>query len=111
MDDSGSTLLVEPALLILVSLAEEPKHGYAIMQDVKGLTGWAMRAGTLYGALARMERAGWIEEIHTHDYRRRPYALTIAGGHQLTRHSLLFDNLVRTVLKRRKRRGTVRRRA
>ena len=45
----------EPSLLILVSLSDGPKHGYAIMQDVEGGTGRPMGAGTLYAALARLE--------------------------------------------------------
>jgi DNA-binding PadR family transcriptional regulator len=108
---SGISHLVEPALLILVALADEPKHGYAIMQDVEAITGWSMRAGTLYGALARMDRRGWIEEIQTDDYRRRPYALTAAGRLELTRHLTLLDVTVKLGLKRIRRRGTTRRRA
>jgi hypothetical protein len=45
----------EPSLLILVSLTDGPKHGYAIMQDVEQGTGRPMGAGTLYAALARLE--------------------------------------------------------
>jgi DNA-binding PadR family transcriptional regulator len=101
----GRPPLVEPTLLILISLAGEPKHGYAIMQNVENLTGWSMRAGTLYGALARMERSGWIREIQTDDYRRRPYALTAAGEDELTRHLSILGNLGRTALKRAKSRS------
>ena len=103
--------LVEPTLLILVALADQPKHGYAIMQDVDAMTGWQMRAGTLYGALARMGRRGWIEEIQTDDYRRRPYALTAAGRLELVRHLSLLDVITKTGHKRIARRGTTRRRA
>ncbi len=45
----------EPALLILVSLSDGPKHGYAIMTDVEGSTGRPLGPGTLYAALARLE--------------------------------------------------------
>jgi DNA-binding PadR family transcriptional regulator len=103
--------LVEPTLLILVALADEPKHGYSIMQDVEAMTGWSMRAGTLYGALARMGRRGWIEEIQTADYRRRPYALTAAGRVELVRHLTLLDVIAKTGHKRIRRRETTRRRA
>ena len=48
----------EPSLLILVSLSDGPKHGYAIMQDVEHGTGRPMGAGTLYAALARLEEQG-----------------------------------------------------
>ena len=49
----------EPSLYILVSLSGGPKHGYAIMTDVEEISGSAMGPGTLYGALARLERRGW----------------------------------------------------
>jgi DNA-binding PadR family transcriptional regulator len=94
------SLFLEPVLLILVSLADSPKHGYAIMQDVLELTGWEMRAGTLYGALGRMDRRGWIEEIQTADYRRRPYALTRSGREELVRQLAVLENLARTGLRR-----------
>ena len=51
----------EPAVLILVSLASGAKHGYAIMEEVKAMTGTSMRAGTLYAALNRLEHGGLIE--------------------------------------------------
>ena len=51
----------EPSLLILASLSDGPKHGYAIMQDVEHGTGRPMGAGTLYAALARLEEQGLIE--------------------------------------------------
>lgn len=94
------SVFVEPVLLILVSLADAPKHGYAIMQDVLALTGWEMRAGTLYGALSRMDRRGWIEEIQTADYRRRPYVLTRLGREELVRQLAVLENLTRAGLRR-----------
>ena len=68
----------EPALLILVSLGEGPKHGYAIMTDVEGATGRPMGPGTLYAALSRLEERGLIEALPRVD-RRRPYRLTGVG--------------------------------
>jgi len=68
----------EPALLILVSLSDGPKHGYAIMTDVEAGTGRPMGPGTLYGALARLEQNGLIEALPPVD-RRRPYRLTAVG--------------------------------
>ena len=65
----------EPALLILVSLSEGPKHGYAIMTDVEAGTGRPLGPGTLYAALARLEERGFIEALEPVD-RRRPYRLT-----------------------------------
>jgi DNA-binding PadR family transcriptional regulator len=69
----------EPALLILVSLSEGPKHGYAIMTDVEAGTGRPMGPGTLYAALARLEERGLVEPLALAD-RRRPYRLTGLGA-------------------------------
>ncbi|MDQ2832118.1 MAG: PadR family transcriptional regulator [Chloroflexota bacterium] len=69
----------EPALLILVSLAPGAKHGYAIMEDIKTMTGTEMRAGTLYAALNRLERHSLIEPLPAED-RRKPYRLTAEGA-------------------------------
>jgi DNA-binding PadR family transcriptional regulator len=69
----------EPALLILVSLSDGPKHGYAIMTDVEAGTGRPMGPGTLYAALARLEERGLIEALEPED-RRRPYRLTGVGA-------------------------------
>jgi len=68
----------EPSLYILVSLAEGPKHGYAIMLDVEEISSSSMGPGTLYGALARLERRGLIEALEP-EQRRRPYRLTALG--------------------------------
>jgi len=83
----GSDLgrFAEPALLILVSLADGPKHGYAIMTDVDSFGATPIGPGTLYGALARLERRGMIEPLGPED-RRRPYRLTAAGSRALADH-------------------------
>lgn len=54
--------LREATFLIMLSLAGEPKHGYAIMQDVEALSEGRVRlsTGTLYGALKRLLDDGWI---------------------------------------------------
>jgi DNA-binding PadR family transcriptional regulator len=72
----------EPALLILVSLAGGDKHGYAMIEDIEQLSGMRLGPGTLYGAVARLERRGWIESLQSDD-RRRPYRLTGAGASAL----------------------------
>jgi DNA-binding PadR family transcriptional regulator len=72
----------EPSLLILASLSDGPKHGYAIMQDVEQGTGRPMGAGTLYAALARLQEQGLIEPLPPVD-RRRPYRLTAGGAMML----------------------------
>ena len=68
-----------PATLILSSLAEGEKHGYALMQDIEGFADVTLRPGTLYGALSRLEAMGMIESLEG-DGRRRPYRLTPTGA-------------------------------
>jgi DNA-binding PadR family transcriptional regulator len=68
----------EPALLILISLADGAKHGYAMTQDIESVSGQRLGPGTLYGAIARLEARKWIEPLPAED-RRRPYRLTTAG--------------------------------
>jgi DNA-binding PadR family transcriptional regulator len=72
---------------ILVALADQDRHGYAIMQDVAARTGGRMKLspGTLYGAVKRMLDEGLIVEIDERpdpdddDERRRYYRLTPFG--------------------------------
>ena len=76
----------EPALYILISLADGPKHGYAMTHDIEAVSGLKLGPGTLYGAIARLEARGWIEPLPAED-RRRPYRLT-AAGRRVLRHRL-----------------------
>ena len=76
----------EPALYILISLADGPKHGYAMTQDIESVSGQTLGPGTLYGAIARLEARMWIEPLPAED-RRRPYRLTVAGQ-KVLRHRL-----------------------
>jgi DNA-binding PadR family transcriptional regulator len=68
-----------PSLLILASLAGGEKHGYAMMEDIQAMTGARLGAGTLYGAITRLEQGGLIEALPA-DERRRPYRLTAQGA-------------------------------
>jgi DNA-binding PadR family transcriptional regulator len=68
----------EVAFNILIALAEEPKHGYAMMRDIDAMTGSRPGPGTLYAAIARLEQKRWIEPMAADD-RRRPYRLTSEG--------------------------------
>ncbi len=76
----------EPALYILISLADGPKHGYAMTQDIEAVSGQTLGPGTLYGAIARLEERKWIEPLPAEE-RRRPYRLT-AAGQRVLRHRL-----------------------
>jgi DNA-binding PadR family transcriptional regulator len=85
----------EPAVLVLASLAEGPKHGYAIMQDILEFHGARMEPGTLYGVLARLEPRGWISALPI-EGRRRPYRLTKAGAAVLQAHLTVIQRVVST---------------
>jgi DNA-binding PadR family transcriptional regulator len=80
LDDFGR--FSEPALLILISLAEGPKHGYSMAEDIEAIAGLRLGPGTLYGAIARLESRGLIEPLKAED-RRNPYQLTGLGARAL----------------------------
>lgn len=82
-DLSGLGRFADSALLVLASLAEGPKHGYAVMRDVELKANVRMGPGTLYGTLSRLERRGWIRPLPAAD-RRHPYQIT-PGGRQVLR--------------------------
>jgi DNA-binding PadR family transcriptional regulator len=75
--------LGEPVLWILLSLAEEPRHGYGLMKNVETLSDGRVRlsTGTMYGALRRLLEDGWIDHAKTPDASRdkQLYRLTPAG--------------------------------
>jgi DNA-binding PadR family transcriptional regulator len=75
------------AFHILLALADDDRHGYAIIQDVAARTGGdvTLSAGTLYRSVQRMLEQGLIEELSERpapeldDERRRYYRLTSFG--------------------------------
>jgi DNA-binding PadR family transcriptional regulator len=79
--------LTEPVLLILLSLAAKPQHGYALMKDIEEISHGrvALTTGTLYGALRRLLEDGWIERFEQDDTSRekQAYRLTATGRKQL----------------------------
>jgi DNA-binding PadR family transcriptional regulator len=74
--------MTDPSLLILASLADGEKHGYAMIEDIRAFAGVRLGPGTLYGAITRLEERGWIRPVDTRD-RRQPYRLTPEGRRQL----------------------------
>jgi DNA-binding PadR family transcriptional regulator len=93
--------MTEPSLLILASLAESDKHGYAMMEDIALFAGVSIGPGTLYGAITRLEQRGWIRPTRVTD-RRQPYTLTAAGRRHLAEQ---LDSLGRFVSTGRERLG------
>jgi DNA-binding PadR family transcriptional regulator len=79
--------LSEPVLLVLVSLAQQPRHGYSILKDVESMSGGRvlLSTGTLYGALQRLLDSGWIERVEEDNPARdrRTYRLTARGRRNL----------------------------
>ena len=89
----------EPGLLILASLADGAKHGYAITTDIAEEIGVALGPGTLYAALTRLENGGLIEGLPA-DGRRRPYRLTPAGAAELSAQATRMQRLAALSLTR-----------
>jgi DNA-binding PadR family transcriptional regulator len=85
----------DPSLLILSSLASGPKHGYAMIQDIEQFCGTHLEVGTLYGAIARLEKQGWIEALELVE-RRRPYRLTGEGKTVLQKQLATMSKVVAT---------------
>jgi len=79
--------LSEPVLLVLLSLAEQPRHGYSILKDVESMSDGRvlLSTGTLYGALQRLLDHGWIERVQEENTPRdrRTYRLTSRGRRNL----------------------------
>ena len=79
----------DPPLLVLASLADGPKHGYGMIEDIFQMCGTRLGPGTLYGALKRLLEEGLVEEAaappkgDASDPRRRYYRITIKGRRQL----------------------------
>lgn len=72
---------------VLIALADDPSHGYGIMRRLRA-QGFRAGAGTVYGALSRMQESGWIEEGAAERARgprgqRQLYAITPSGLHVL----------------------------
>ena len=92
---SGAVRWADPGLLILGSLAEGAKHGYAIVGDVERTADVTLGPGTLYGALARLEEHGYVEPLPGDD-RRRPYQLTAKGAAALSDQLTVMARFART---------------
>ena len=83
----------DPSILILTSLADGEKHGYALLQDIEAFAGVRLGPGTLYGAISRLEERGLIEALEGSG-RRRPYRLSVAGAEALRSALAELRNIV-----------------
>ena len=89
-------------LLILTSLALEPRHGWAIARRNRQLSNDVLlvQQGSLYPALQRLEHQGWITArwgVSEQKRRARFYALTKAGRKQLERESASWERLAAAI--------------
>lgn len=86
-DASDNKPLSEPVVLILASLATEPRHGYGLLKDIEELSDGrvSLSTGTLYGALRRLLDDGWIRRFEQDDTSRdkQAYTLTTSGRKHL----------------------------
>jgi DNA-binding PadR family transcriptional regulator len=89
----------EPAVLVLISLADAPKHGYAMTEDIASIADVRLGPGTLYGAIARLESRGLIEAIESED-RRNPYRMTALGERALRLRLATLETVARAGRKR-----------
>ena len=92
--------ITEQSYLVLLALAEEPRHGYGVVQAVLTLSDGGVRlgAGTLYGILDRLVAAGYTQasgEVVVDGRLRRYYRLTDAGHDALTTETLRLRALAR----------------
>lgn len=89
----------EPVLMILLSLAAQPRHGYAILLDTQTMSAGRVRlsTGTLYGALRRLLEDGWIERFQEEDNSRgkQAYRLTGLGRRNLQQEVSRMKQLTR----------------
>lgn len=91
--------MTDPTLLVLASLADGDKHGYAMMEDIERFAGVRLGPGTLYGAITRLEDRRWIRGLESDD-RRRPYQITGAGREYLEEQVASLSRVVKTARER-----------
>lgn len=92
-------MISDPTLLVLASLADGDKHGYAMIDDIESFAGVRLGPGTLYGAITRLEARGWIRPVPSDD-RRQPYHLTAEGRSHLQDELTELNAMVKTGLRR-----------
>jgi DNA-binding PadR family transcriptional regulator len=91
--------MTDPSLLILASLADGDKHGYAMMEDIQRFADVRLGPGTLYGAITRLEQRHCIVPVDSRDH-RQPYRITAVGKRCLQEQLAQLNQVVRTGLRR-----------
>jgi DNA-binding PadR family transcriptional regulator len=91
--------MTDPTLLVLASLADGDKHGYAMLEDIQRFAGVRLGPGTLYGAITRLEERGWIRPMAAED-RRQPYTITALGRRHLEEQVSNLNAVVKTAQQR-----------
>ncbi len=82
-------------MLVLLSLSDGAKHGYAITTDILEQTGVRLGPGTLYGSLTKLVERGLIAALPSEE-RRRPYEITTAGRAALATQLATWSRVVQT---------------
>jgi DNA-binding PadR family transcriptional regulator len=103
MDPEHLLPLPAAAFHILLALADDDRHGYAIIQEIAARTGGdvALGTGTLYRSIQRMLEQGLVEELHERpapeldDERRRYYRITPFGRAVAQAETARLASLVR----------------
>lgn len=90
--------MADVRLLVLVSLSDGPKHGYAIQADISEFAAVHLGPGTLYGALSSLERDALVEALPS-DQRRQPYRLTADGRQRLGQQLDALDRIRRRAMR------------
>jgi DNA-binding PadR family transcriptional regulator len=108
--DQAASHLPLPAHLfeILLSLSEEPLHGYALIGDIRRRTGGAVTLGTssLYAAIYRLRRDGLVTDVEPHDpprsegAPRRTYRITPLGRRVLRLEALRLQEVAEVARRR-----------
>jgi DNA-binding PadR family transcriptional regulator len=101
MKETTDTPLSEATFLILLSLADMPRHGYAILKEVERLSDGrvVMSTGTLYGAIKRFLDGGWIRRVADPEGEtsrdRQAYDLTREGHRIVSAEARRLETLAR----------------
>jgi DNA-binding PadR family transcriptional regulator len=104
LNEQEGRALTEPVFLILTSLADQPRHGYALLQDIERMSNRRvmLSTGTLYGAVRRLLEDGLIERFQQEDKSRdkQAYKLTLEGRRALQHEVRRMKQLTRIAIGR-----------